>query len=73
MAKLQTVSGTVKRLIADKKFGFLKDEAGTEYFFHQSALRGVGFEELAEGDKVMFLPSQGPKGPRADSVQRDFS
>jgi CspA family cold shock protein len=63
----QTLNGTIKRL-TDKGFGFIATADGTEYFFHQSACRGVRFDELREGQPVNFEKGQGPKGPRAENV-----
>lgn len=58
--------GVVKRLIADKGFGFLADGQGREYFFHRSA--APDFDALTVGDAVTFVAGSGPKGPRAESV-----
>lgn len=65
--------GYVKRLVMDKGFGFIRDSGGTEYFFHQSAVRNADFLELREGDRVRFQPGEGQKGPRADTVVKDTS
>jgi CspA family cold shock protein len=62
------VSGTIKRLVRDKGFGFVAASNGTEYFFHQSACTGVSFDQLREGDTVTFTTGQGPKGPRAENI-----
>ena len=64
------MKGTVKTLRADKGFGFIKGDGGTEYFFHQSAVQGEGIDMLREGDSVEFDVGQGPKGPRAENVRR---
>jgi 'Cold-shock' DNA-binding domain len=40
------MTGTIRPLRADKGFGFIKDEAGKEYFFHQSAVYGEGLDNL---------------------------
>ena len=61
-------TGTIKRLVSDKGFGFVAAQDGNEYFFHQSACRGVSFDELREGQTVTFDKGQGPKGPRAENV-----
>ena len=61
-------SGTIKRLMSDKGFGFVASEDGSEYFFHQSTCSGVEFHELHEGQAVAFDEGQGPKGPRAENV-----
>jgi CspA family cold shock protein len=62
------MNGTIKRL-TDKGFGFIAARDGSEYFFHQSACRGIRFDELREGQPVTFERGQGPKGPRAENVQ----
>ena len=38
------VSGTIKRIVSDKGFGFVAAEDGTEYFFHNSACVGTRFD-----------------------------
>jgi CspA family cold shock protein len=64
------MTGTIRTLRADKGFGFIKGEAGQEYFFHRSAVYGEGLEDLREGDSVEFDVGEGPKGPRAENVKR---
>jgi len=70
----KTLTGTIKRLVVDKGFGFILGADGTEYFFHQSALTDPrsptrGFDALQEQDAVTFEPTVGPKGPRAERVE----
>lgn len=60
--------GTIKRL-TDKGFGFISTGGSKDLFFHSSALTGVRFEELREGQKVSYDEGQGPKGPRAENVK----
>lgn len=62
-----TLKGTVVRVVADKGFGFLAGPDGTEYFFHRSAA-AIDFDTLTVGNVVTFVPTQGPKGPRAERV-----
>jgi CspA family cold shock protein len=64
------MTGKIRTLRVDKGFGFIKDDAGNEYFFHQSAVYGEGLQDLREGDSVEFDVGQGPKGPRAENVRR---
>ena len=64
------VTGKIRTLRVDKGFGFIKDDAGNEYFFHQSAVYGEGIDNLREGDSVEFDVGQGPKGARAENVRR---
>jgi CspA family cold shock protein len=61
------VRGTIKRLVFEKGFGFVADDGGQEYFFHQSAC--ASFSSLREGQAVTFDTGQGPKGPRAENVR----
>jgi CspA family cold shock protein len=60
--------GTIKKLIANKGFGFIEGERG-ELFFHHSALEGTSIEELREGQEVTYDEGRGPKGPRAENVK----
>ena len=62
-------SGTIARLLIDKGFGFIRDEAGLEHFFHRSSVRGAVFELLREGQRVDFTIEESQKGPRAGDVQ----
>ena len=64
------MTGTIKWLNTDKGFGFIGDDTGQEYFFHQSAIYGEGIADLREGDSVEFEIGEGPKGPRAENVKR---
>jgi cold shock protein len=62
-------SGTIKRVVRDKGFGFIADDnQQQEYFFHSSACRGTRFDELREGQRVSFEVGQSTKGPRAETV-----
>lgn len=60
--------GTIKKLVTDRGFGFIKGDQG-EIFFHSSEVKGVTFEGLHEGQKVEYQIGQGKKGPCATSVQ----
>jgi CspA family cold shock protein len=62
------MTGTIRTLVTDKGFGFIKGEDGVDYFFHRSALVGVKFDELTQGRAVQFEPGEGSKGPRAEDV-----
>jgi CspA family cold shock protein len=66
---MTSMNGTIKRLVADKGFGFILAEDGTEYFFHNSACAGTRFDDLHEGQAVTFEKGQGPKGPRGENVR----
>lgn len=60
--------GTIKKVIADKGFGFIEGERG-DIFFHHSALVGIEIEQLREGQRVEYEMGRGPKGPRAENVK----
>lgn len=60
--------GTIKRL-TEKGFGFIDTGSGSDIFFHMSALEGVTYDELSEGQRVSFTEGRGPKGPRAENVK----
>lgn len=64
-----STTGTIKRLVSEKGFGFVAAADGQEYFFHQSACPEGQFEQLREGQTVTFTTGQGPKGPRAENVR----
>lgn len=62
--------GTIKKLVADKGFGFIAgSDRGKDLFFHVSALKEATFESLYEGQNVEFESEQGPKGARASVVR----
>ncbi len=63
-------SGTIKKLVSDRGFGFITAEDGSEVFFHLSALDpSVRFEQLAGGERVSFELETSLKGPRASRVR----
>jgi len=63
------MQGKIKRIIRERGFGFISAEDGREIFFHRSALEGIDFEALEEGNSVEFEVEKGPKGPRAVSMK----
>ena len=60
--------GTIKKL-TDKGFGFINTGGAKDLFFHSSAVQGVTFEQLHEGQKVSYTEGQGKKGPCAENVK----
>jgi cold shock protein len=65
-------NGKIKKLVADKGFGFIQTDSGQDVFFHHSTVANSGFDDLSEGQQVEFTVEQGQppkgKGPRAASV-----
>jgi CspA family cold shock protein len=62
--------GTIKRIVRDRGFGFIRDEGGQEWFFHRSSVQG-NFDELNEGQRVSFDEEPSAKGPRAGNVRSE--
>ena len=64
-------SGIVKWFNESKGFGFITpDEGGDDLFAHFSAIQGNGFKTLAEGERVSFDVTTGPKGKQASNIKR---
>lgn len=62
-------TGTIKKLVSDRGFGFINDTDGREVFFHQSSLMDIKFDALSEGQAVEFEVEKSPKGPRAINIR----
>ena len=62
-------TGTVKWFNADKGFGFIApDDGSDDLFVHHSEVKTGGYASLTEGQKVEFTVGQGRKGPCATNV-----
>ena len=61
---------TVKWFNDAKGYGILQVEGGEDVFVHYSAIQAQGFKSLAEGDKVEFEVTKGPKGLQASNVRK---
>ena len=62
-------TGSVKKVVAERGFGFITADDGKEYFFHRNALESsLDFDRLVGGEKVQFEVEESPKGPRANRV-----
>ena len=62
--------GNVKWFNDAKGYGFLSQEDGEDVFVHFSAIQAQGFKSLAEGDRVEFEVTRGPKGLQAANVRK---
>ena len=63
-------TGTVKKVVLDRGFGFITDDDGKDYFFHRDGLDAtLDFDRLVGGERVEFEIEASPKGPRAGKVR----
>src|SRR5262245_58911892 len=61
--------GTVKWFNAAKGFGFITQDNGPDVFVHHSVIQAEGYRSLADGQRVEFEVTQGPKGLQAQNVR----
>jgi cold shock protein len=65
-------TGTIKKVIADRGFGFITGEDGKDYFFHRDAVQQtLDFDRLVGGEQVSFDIESSPRGPRARNVRSE--
>jgi CspA family cold shock protein len=64
----QRETGTVKWFNGSKGYGFIQREGGEDVFVHYSQIRGQGFRNLEEGQRVEFNVEPGNKGLQATDV-----
>ena len=64
----ERMTGTVKWFNGSKGYGFIEREEGEDVFVHYSAIRGEGFRNLEEGQRVEFNVEPGRKGLQAVDV-----
>jgi cold shock protein len=62
-------TGTVKWFSAEKGYGFISREGGSDLFVHYSAINGAGYRTLEEGQAVEFEVTSGAKGDQAQGVR----
>ena len=60
--------GKIKKIVADRGFGFVEGEGG-DLFFHHSEVQGTTFDELQEGQTLEYEIGEGRKGPCATTVR----
>jgi len=64
------MTGTIKKVVVERGFGFITAEDGEDYFFHRSGVDpSLNFESIAAGERVSFEVEHSDKGPRAKQVR----
>ena len=59
------MTGEIKRLDRERGFGFIRPAgASDDVFFHTSALEGLVFDNLSEGQTVEFEKQPDERDPR---------
>lgn len=61
-------TGVVKWFSIRKGYGFIEREGEKDVFVHFSGIRGDGYRNLYEGQRVEFVVEQGDKGLQASDV-----
>ena len=62
-------TGTGKFFNAEKGYGFITREEGSDVFVHFSNIEGSGYKTLEEGQNVEFDVAPGRKGEEAQNVR----
>lgn len=64
-------TGVIKKVVADRGFGFIRpDDGSKDVFFHVNALpRATEFDALLTDRRVSFDTEQAEKGPKAVNVR----
>ena len=64
-------TGTIKKVVADRGFGFIAAEDSKEYFFHRSGVdSSLDFDRLVGGERVQFEIETEPEGPARHTGSR---
>ncbi len=58
--------GTISKL-TDRGFGFIKQEDGTELFFHRSQVDGDAFDSLTQGQAVTYEKGMGQRSNKEEA------
>ncbi len=62
--------GKTKWFSAEKGYGFIEQEDGSDVFVHFSAIQDEGFKTLEEGQDVEFEIVESDRGPQAANVTK---
>ena len=63
-------TGSIKKIVSDRGFGFITGEDGKDYFFHRDGLTAsLDFDRIVVGEPVEFDLEASQRGPRAVKVR----
>ena len=69
-SEVKVATGTIKKVVSDRGFGFVTADDEKDYFFHRNSLEpSLDFDRLVGGERVEFEIESSPKGPRAGRVR----
>jgi cold shock CspA family protein len=60
--------GSITRLVHEHEFGFLRDDAGLDWFFRAEGVRTGRLTDVWVDERVGFSPEWTPSGPRAVDI-----
>jgi CspA family cold shock protein len=64
------LTGSIKKIVPERGFGFIAADDGQEYFFHRTGLDdSLDFDRLGGGERVGFDVERSERGPRAKQVR----
>ena len=64
----QRLRGVVRWFNAEKGYGFIAPETGSDVFVHYTAIQSAGYRKLEAGEPVEFELAEGVKGVQASAV-----
>lgn len=66
---LPQLRGVVSKVFPQQGYGFILNDGGGEVYFHKNAVKGIPFNDMEDGQDVIFENEPGEKGPQATIVQ----
>jgi CspA family cold shock protein len=64
------MTGTVRKVVVDRGFGFIRAEDGRDLFFHiKQTDPGLPFDDTLQERRVQFETVASEKGPKAINVR----
>lgn len=68
MEQMEHGKGIITTIFQNEGFGFIKQDDGTDIFFHAGGVCNPEFKDLKEGYKVEYMIVEVPKGKKAIGV-----